>query len=234
MGGKKEASETKETKEAPLKTKIIPLTREMLHDQEKAFSVVEAAAKVIKKKGLVIYPTETAYGIGADATDEAAVKKIFVAKGRDEGNPIPVIVSSLRMMKEYAFVNKKAKHLAEKFMPGPLTLVVQQKPNAFPKALSKSGIAFRVPGREFARAIPAECGFPITSTSANISGQPPLYKISEVKRDFVGKVDLIVDAGDLPPVLPSTVIDVRHNPPKVVREGPLSSKEILFELKQMK
>jgi len=207
-------------------TKIIRVE----HDREKMAKAIDFAVKVVQAGGVIVFPTETSYGIGADATNDKAIRKVEAIKARDPDRPMPVVVSDLRMAREYAVIDEKAERLIEAFMPGPLALVLEKK--KLPDSLSESGIAFRIPGKEFTRILVQECGVPLVATSANLAGQPDNYKFEDVKSVFGGKVDLILDAGDLPSVLPSTIIDLRHNPPAVLREGPLSSKEIFKELER--
>ncbi len=202
-----------------------------MRDHERAGRAVEAAAKIISEGGVVAYPTETSYGLGADATDEKAVSKIFELKGRDEGKPLPVIVSDLRMAREYGEINAVAEMLANDFMPGPLTLVVDKKPG-IPDIVSKEGIAFRVPSNHIARAIASGAGKPVTATSANASGEPSAYKESQLLELVNGKIPLVVSAGDLSPTPASTVVDVRTLPPKLIREGPVPFSEVLAQLKK--
>ncbi|MBI5229320.1 threonylcarbamoyl-AMP synthase [Candidatus Micrarchaeota archaeon] len=210
-----------------MKTKII----KMENNREKQVKTIEIAASIVKRDGVIVFPTETAYGLGADATSDAAVKKVFELKVRPPEKGIPVIVSDLFMIKEYASLSSIAEHLVKSFTPGPLTLVVDQREGKFPRELSQSGIAFRVPGNDFLRALVSGCETPLTSTSANISGEPPLYKIDEVIKLFDGKVDLILDQGNLPPIFPSTIIDVRGEP-KLLRKGPIDEKEVFAEIER--
>ena len=125
-----------------MKTKII---RVSLREREKAAKAVELAAKAIGEGHIIAYPTETTYGLGADATNEAAVKKVFELKARDADRAMPIIVSDLRMAKEFGEVNAVAEHLANAFMPGPLTLIVDKKAGGISDTVSKHGIAFRIP-----------------------------------------------------------------------------------------
>lgn len=179
------------------------------------------AVKVLSKSGLVIYPTETAYGLACDATNANAIKKIFYVKKR-KGKSIPIIVSSVKMIERYAVLDKDARKLMKRFMPGPLTLVVRKK--NLPDALSKKTIGFRIPANKFAINLVKKFGKPITATSTNLSGQKSIYNISEIKKIFIGKVDLIIDSGDLPKRSPSTVFDV--NSRKLIRKGKISLKQI--------
>ncbi|HLC38000.1 MAG TPA: L-threonylcarbamoyladenylate synthase [Candidatus Norongarragalinales archaeon] len=208
-----------------MQTKVIKLE----HDMEKMAKLIDQCVAIVKKGGLVAYPTETSYGIGCDATNKDAVKKIYEVKGRDPFRPLPVIVSDLRMAEEHCTLDDRAKKLVNAFMPGPLTLVVQKK-HSLPDELTTKGVAFRIPGKDFPRLFAQECGVPLVSTSANISGKTPIYRVDELKQTFDGKIDLIVDAGNLPPVRPSTIIDLRGRDPIVVREGPLSVQDVITEL----
>lgn len=206
-----------------MKTKVLTVN---LREREKAARSIEQAAKAISAGEVIVYPTETSYGLGADATNPQAVARVYELKGRPEGKPLPIIVSDLGMAKEYAEINPVAEELARAFMPGPLTLIVDKKPS-LPDALSKQGVAFRIPSNHFARAITSESGKPVTSTSANESDKPPIYRESEVRQAFDGKVPLILTSGDLTETLSSTIIDTRCYPPKLVREGPVPFTEIM-------
>ncbi len=180
---------------------------------------ISIAVTVLRKGGIVIYPTETSYGIGADAMKSKVVRKISGIKGRGKEKPIPIIVFSLNMAKQYAFIDAITGKLAGKFMPGPLTIIPRKK------ARYKYLGGFRIPGNKFALELAKRFGKPITATSANKSGKPPLYKINDVIRIFSGSVDLIVDAGNLPKRKPSTVFDVASR--KIIRRGPVKENEIL-------
>ena len=211
-------------------TKIVKIE----HDREKTAKILDQCANIIKKGGVIAFPTETSYGLGCDATNPEAIKKIYEIKGRDENNPLPIIVGDVHMAEEYCILSEKAIKLVRAFMPGPLTLIVKKKKDKLPEELSpaEKGVAFRIPAKEFARIMVQEAGVPVVSTSANLSGKSPIYKIEELKATFNGKVDIIIDGGDLPPIRPSTIIDLCKEPPVVVREGPLNSKDVLHELNE--
>ncbi|MFH0835713.1 MAG: L-threonylcarbamoyladenylate synthase [Candidatus Micrarchaeota archaeon] len=210
-----------------VKTRVVKVE---LKDRNKVSKVIDAAVDVISKGGLVIFPTETSYGIAVDATNPTALKRVFEIKERDTDRPLPVMVSDKRMIEEYAEVDERTRFLMKEFASGPLTMVIHRK--NLPQELGASGIGFRIPGFELARLIVQEYGKPLTATSANISKtQEPLFNIGEVIETFKGKADLIIDAGDLPKNMPSTVIDMRENPPKVLREGVLT-KEVLRVLEK--
>jgi len=193
--------------------------------------IIKEAIKIIKNGGLVIYPTETCYGLAGKATDIKIIKKIYKIKKRPRKKPIPIIVSDLKTMKKYGRVTKKIKLLVKKFMPGPLTIIIQKK-KTIPDILNPNEIAFRISSHPIATLLAKGVGLPITATSANISGEPPLYKIKKVLKTFNKKVDMILDCGDLPKIKPSTYIDMKTDTPKIIREGPISIDAVLKELKK--
>jgi len=192
--------------------------------------IIEHAVDIIKIGGLVIYPTETCYGIGGDATSIKVIENIYEIKKRPRKKPIPIIVSDLRMMNRYGVITDEVKILVKKFMPGPLTVVVKKK-NIIPNILNPKEIAFRISSHPVASALVKAVNLPITSTSANLYNEPPLYRIKEVIKRFDKKVDMILDCGNLPRVKPSTLVDMKTNEPKMIREGPISDKAIKDELK---
>ncbi|MBI2232535.1 MAG: threonylcarbamoyl-AMP synthase [Candidatus Aenigmarchaeota archaeon] len=182
----------------------------------------EKAVQILRKGGVIIYPTETCYGIGADATSKKAVVKVIRIKQRPAGKRISVAVSSITMAKKHFTLNKQAERLARAFMPGPITLVVRSKKQR------KQAVGFRIPDNKFILKLIRKLNRPITSTSANISDEPNLYRIKDVIKVFDGKVSLIIDGGNLPEVMPSTVFDTQTK--KVLRKGPVSEKDILDAL----
>lgn len=195
-----------------MKTKIINI---------KDDKAVSSAVAVLKKVGLIIYPTETSYGIGADATNVKALRKIIKVKTRKSGKFIPIIISDSKMAEKYIVLNKDIRKLMRKFMPGPLTLVAKKKNMEAKKLLG----GFRIPANKFALKLARCFGKPITATSANISGSEGIYKIKDVVKIFKGRVDLIIDSGNLPIRKPSTVFDVSDR--KILRRGNISKREIL-------
>jgi len=193
---------------------------------------IKKAVRILRKGGLVVYPTETCYGLGADATNVKVIKRVYKVKKRPYSKPIHIIVSSLKMMGKYGEITKEIKFLVKKFMPGPLNIVTEKK-KTIPKILNPNDIAFRIPNNHVALKLVQEAKIPITATSANISGQPPLYKIKDVIKTFENKVEMILDCGNLKKVKPSTFIDMRSKP-RILREGPIKGKVILKELEKFK
>jgi L-threonylcarbamoyladenylate synthase len=209
-----------------VKTKIIKI-----NPKEPDLKIIKKAVNILKKGGLVIYPTETCYGIGADATNSRAVRKIYEIKKRPYSKPIHIIVSNLKMMEKYGEITNKIRFLVRRFMPGPLSIVTRKK-RTIPKILNPKEITFRISNHPVALKLVQEAKVPITATSANISGQPPLYKIKDVIKVFDGKVEMVLDAGNLKKVKPSTFIDMKSKP-KILREGPIPGKLILKELEKL-
>jgi L-threonylcarbamoyladenylate synthase len=190
-----------------MKTEIIKTTNK---------NAIPRALKVLSSGGVVIYPTETCYGIGADATNDSAVEKVIRIKKRSREKKISIAVSDIRMAKQYLVVTKNAEKLAKAFMPGPLTLIVESK--------GKKKVGFRIPDNNLVRRLVKKFGKPITTTSANISNEPPFYRIKDMIKAFNGKADLILDGGNLKKTRPSTVYDISEN--KILRKGPVSEKQI--------
>ncbi len=175
--------------------------------------------EVLDAKGIVMYPTESSYALGVNALDTTAVKQLFRAKNRPSDKRIPVIVADLKMWRKCAYFNKRAGILAEKFMPGPLTLALKKK-NLVPDILTPSTIAARIPGHPVALALVRETGYPITSTSANMSGELPAYNLQSVPRTLRSRIDLILDAGTLKRRKYSTIVDLtKRGKSTVAREG---------------
>jgi len=206
-----------------IKTKILKVSRKSIKE----------AVESIKNGGLVVYPTETSYGIGCDATNPTAVKKLYKIKGRGKTKPISIIVSDLKMISKYGEITDRVRHLVEKFMPGPLTIVIKKKKTTL-GFLSRGGIAFRISSHPVANVLVKDVGLPITATSANLSGAPPIYDVDEVVRTFKSRVDMILDCGSLKGIAPSTIIDMRNGKLKIIREGPIKSEKILKEVRQFR
>ena len=184
-------------------------------------------ASVLNNGGIIIYPTETLYGLGALAVDEESVNNIFSIKGRIHGNPIPILVRDKEMLSEYVVVTDEANRLIEKFLPGPLTLVLKEKKN-LPHFISAGtgNIAIRISRHAFVRRLFDFLSKPITSTSANISGRENLLSFDEIYETFKSKVELIVDSGNIPQSKGSTVIDLTVTPALLIREGDISRERL--------
>ena len=193
-------------------------------------AAARSAAEVLRAGGVVLYPTDTLYGLGADAFSGGAVAKVQGIKGRDEEKPIHCIVADMKMAEKYAELNDTARLLAKEFLPGPLTIVVKKKPTA------KSGIAqgmktigIRIPKDNFCLMLAREFGGPYTTTSANISGTKTLTTVAGILKQLgesAKHIDLVIDAGELPERPPSTVVGVSELGLVVLREGAIPTDEI--------
>lgn len=185
--------------------------------QENREDLIKKASKVLKEGGLVIYPTDTLYGLGGNALDKNAVKKVFMAKEREASSPLPIAVNSIEMMKEYSEPSKKAEMLARAFLPGALTLVLKKKnlPDTLTGGLPKVGI--RIPRSDIALGLVDRLGMPITATSANISGNAPPVSAEEAALQ-IKSAGIVLNGGKMQNRVPSTVIDLTGKP-KILREG---------------
>lgn len=194
----------------------------------------ERAAEILKNGGLVAIPTETVYGLAANALDEAAVKSIFVAKGRPQDNPLIVHISNFDMIKPLVTdIPELAKRLAEHFWPGPLTMIFN-KADIIPNATSGglSTVAVRMPANDAARAVIEKCGFPLAAPSANISGKPSPTTAQHVFEDMNGKIPLIIDGGECSVGVESTVICFRDDKIHILRPGGITA-EMLSEFAEV-
>jgi L-threonylcarbamoyladenylate synthase len=187
------------------------------------FDAVCTVAHEIIHGRVIIYPTDTIYGIGADACNPDAVERVFRTKKRDPAKPILVLINSLQMVTGLVeTVPEMAKALMDEFWPGPLTLVFRASPSLPKKLTGTTGtIGIRYPQHPFCLQVLMVCNRPITSTSANISGENQSVSIKGIAETFGPVVDLIVDAGDLESALPSTIVDVTGSSPRFLRAGAL-------------
>jgi len=186
---------------------------------------------VLENDGLIVYPTETAYGIGCNALSETAIKKIFAIKQRDKTSPLPVIIDSVEMMKKIAQPSMDALLLSKQYHPGPLVLALPKKA-IIPNLLNPKAIALRISSNSIIHSIVKAFEKPIVSTSANLSGDPSPYNITDVVSSLPNnQVDLIIDIGQLPKKTPSTIVDFTlANPPQIIREGEIKAEGILLTL----
>ncbi|MEK7569478.1 MAG: L-threonylcarbamoyladenylate synthase [Patescibacteria group bacterium] len=205
-----------------MKTEIVRLSKK---NWEK---VAAKAAEIIRRGGLVVFPTETVYGLGASVFDERAVKKIFKAKGRPSDNPIIVHIARFSQLKELAEkISGIDKKLIKRFWPGPLTLIFKKRKRV--SSIITGGlpsIAVRMPTHPFARNLIRKAGVPIAAPSANISGRPSGTLGRHLRQDLSGRVDLIIDAGPSSVGLESTVIKTEGGKIFILRPGAVT-KEIL-------
>jgi L-threonylcarbamoyladenylate synthase len=199
--------------------------------------VIKTAIEVLSRGGLVIFPTETLYGIGADATNQAAIDKLLQYKSRREGKPLSIAVNSLEMAEQYVEVNKTALNLYQNFLPGPLTVVSKSLGRVAKGVESEIGtLGVRIPDYQLVLDIVTAFGRPITATSANASYQKRPHKIDDIFEAISEKqkdlIDLILDAGELPKREPSTVVDTTLNQEVVVRQGDIKLSPVFEKVTQ--
>ncbi len=209
---------------------------------------VKIAVKKLHAGDFILFPTDTLYGLGADALSDTAVAKIYELKGRDEKKPIHAIVADIKMMEKYAEVPDMARMLAKEFLPGPLTLILKKKAGVktgIAKGISKIG--FRIPNHPFCLALAKKFGRPVTATSANKSGRKAERTVKAILKQLgvsnsyasllqktsirkTSAIELVIDAGN-PPAggperQPSTVVDLTGKEPVILREGDIPASEI--------
>ena len=177
----------------------------------------------LREGGVIGFPTDTAYGLGADASNESAVRRIFEIKGRPERKPILLLVDSLVMAARIARMSKLARTLARRLWPGPLTMVLPAM-SVVSETLTAGtgGIGVRWPDAPFASRLVGAFGKPVTATSANLSGMPAAASADEVRTQLEGQLEMLVDGGTLPAPGGSSVLDFTQKPPVLLREGPVS------------
>jgi L-threonylcarbamoyladenylate synthase len=191
---------------------------------------VRLAVDILKAGGLVIYPTETLYGAGVDATNELAVKKLLKYKKRPLGKPISIAVTDQEMAQSYAELNDTAKKIYQTFLPGPVTVISKSCHKTAPGVESELGtVGIRIPAYPLVIEMVNRLGRPITATSANASYQRRPYKLEDIWENISNKqralIDLAIDAGELPRNEPSTVVDTTLDDITVLRQGDISLKE---------
>lgn len=207
-----------------MKTKIYELNEKNIDT-----IAIKEAAKIIRDNGTVVFPTETVYGLGANALSAEAAKSIFTAKGRPSDNPLIVHISSIDMLL-YVIgepLSDKAKKLIDKFWPGPLTLIFK-KPSTIPFEVTAGldTVAVRMPDNDIALELIKQSGMPIAAPSANISGKPSPTKGEHVVADLNGKVDAIICGSNSRVGLESTVLDLSSDVPTILRPGGITLEEL--------
>jgi len=191
-------------------------------------ALIAEVAEVIVKGGLVAFPTETVYGLGANAYNTEAVKKIFIVKNRPPDNPLIVHISDLEMLHLVAEeIPEKAWRLIKKAWPGPLTLILKKK-RELPRTVTGGldTVAVRLPGHPVAIELIKAAGTPVAAPSANLSGRPSPITAEHVVKDLWGKIEVIIDSGETFFGVESTVLNILTDPPTLLRPGPVGVEEI--------
>ncbi len=203
--------------------------------EELATDFFAEARGLLSAGGLLALPTETFYALAVNRFDGAALARLYGVKARPLGNPVLVLISGPEMLPQVALPAPPAYQLLAPLWPGPLTLILPARPDLPPLLTGGTGaIGVRQPGHILIRRLLAALGFPVTGTSANRSGQPPLATAAAVALEMGEEVDLILDAGPTPGGRPSTVVDLTVSPPRLVRAGAISTdtlKEVIPEMR---
>ena len=205
----------------PIRTEILPA-----NDSK----TIHHALEILRAGGLVAFPTDTVYGVGALAFDGKAVESIYIAKDRPIEKAIPILIGGISDLEKISDdVPGTARRLALRFWPGPLTVLVPKKPTLPESISATSTVAVRVPDHPVARRLLRAAG-PLAVTSANISGQPSPSTAQEVMDQLNGRIELILDGGRSPGGIPSTLVDCTGDEIKILREGPITLEELLSVL----
>lgn len=195
---------------------------------------IKKAILLIKKGGVVVFPSDTVYGLLCDATNKKAVDRLFKIKKRSKTRPIGVYAKDIKMVKTLAQFTKAPRALAKNFWPGALTLVLRAKQDLAGITTKHGTIGLRMPDSKLIFTFFKKINYPLAQTSANVSRKPSTTKIGEVLRYFEKqktKPGLVLDGGDLKKARPSTVVDLTKKDPKILRRGEVTKKDILNALK---
>lgn len=201
--------------------------------KSKSAEAFTRAVAALKRGEVIVFPTETLYGLGADAFNKTAVERIVSLKGRNPENPIPVIIADREMLNDVVTeVSPVAQKLIERFWPGPLTLVLPAKKNLSEQLLNRDGgIGIRISSHPLAARLARELGHPLTATSANLSAKEPARTVAEAKGYFSDKLEIFLDGGRLEGSKGSTVVEIVENNLRIIREGEVSWQELEKALK---
>ena len=194
----------------------------------KIIKQIDKAIDILRKGGVVAYPTDTVYGLGTGIYNESGIKRVYAIKKRSSGVALPVLLADATQLREVARdLSPDAWRLIKEFMPGGLTLIVYRS-QAISDIITAGGntVAIRIPDHPVPRALIKGIGMPIIGTSANISGKPTLISAEDVRSELGASVDLVIDAEPSPNGKESTVVDVAGEIPVVLREGAISRAEI--------
>lgn len=202
-------------------------------DETQTDEAIHEAIAVLRRGGIIAYPTETFYGLGVKFDMPEPLKRLYELKRRPTEKAMPVIIGHTDLLPKLVSqqwlrkIPSSAKSLMERFWPGPLTLLLPAKEGLSEFLTAESGmIAVRIPGESFALRLARKACFPVTATSANLSGMPPAENGIEVTRYFGDCINLLIDGGGTRGKLPSTIVDAARDPIRIVREGAISRKEI--------
>ena len=206
-----------------------------VYDWQQVINKEELAdcVQTLRKGGVIIFPTETVYGIGTNAYCEESVKKIYEVKQRPGEKPLSIMVGNAEEISKYAVIsNEIEEKIIKNFMPGPLTIILKKKTGIFDYISSgKDTIGIRIPDNKMIMSILKESKLPVVAPSANISGKPSGIILEEILKDFDGKVDICINGGKAKLSEPSTIVQVIDNKPVILRQGKIKLEEIEEVLK---
>jgi L-threonylcarbamoyladenylate synthase len=211
-----------------MKASIIKINPQLIELEK-----IKIIAQTLLEEGIIVYPTETFYGLGASCFSKKAIQRIYQLKRRNKSRPLSVIISDMDMVEKIvAELPQPFFSLSSEFWPGPLTLILKAVPQ-FPDELCGLGhsLGMRLPAVAWLRRLVRQVASPITATSANISGMKEISEVKEIVKIFGTKVDLIVNGGKTQGILPSTVVDLTGKTPKILREGAIPKERLEEYLK---
>ena len=203
-----------------MKTRVIKVRPDFVEPDK-----LEEIVSVLRKEGIIVYPTETFYGLGVNIFVPRAIHRVYRLKKRDPSRPLPVVISDPGMLRDVIMdLPSVYEPLISAFWPGPLTVILKASPGVPETLQGSSGtVGVRLTGYKWLRALIRRAGFPLTATSANLSGEAEISDPEKAFKLFEGKVHLMVDGGKTRGFLPSTVVDLTGDKPRLVREGAVSS-----------
>jgi len=194
---------------------------------------IKNGAKILRKGGVIAFPTDTVYGLGADAFNPTAVERVYEIKNRPRYQQLPLLIADVKQLTTLAEpIPEIAWFLARRFWPGGLTLVLSRRDSVPAHLASRPSIAVRIPNHPVCQALIQSLGNPLVGTSANVSGQPAALTAEEVEQHLGGKIDLIINGGQCPGGKESTIVDITLEPPVILRQGAIPSHEIAKAYKE--
>jgi L-threonylcarbamoyladenylate synthase len=199
-----------------------------INPEEPEPEIIAEAAEIVRQGGVIVFPTRSLYGLGADAMNRAAVERVIAIKQRPDNNPILVLIDSKNQLEMLAGkIPPAADAIMKAFWPGRVTLVFDARDTLPDLLTAQTGkIGVRLPGHPVAAAMLRRINGPVTGTSANLSGRPACSRLADLDPQITGQVDLVLDAGVLRGGVGSTVVDVTEHPPRILREGEVTADEI--------
>ncbi len=188
-----------------------------MSDENPDMDLIGEAIEIMAGGGVILYPTDTVYGLGANIFNNDAVERIYEIKKRDQSKPLSVLVQNTESLELIADLNRSSREIINKWLPGPFTFILNKKNVVSPYVSASSKVGVRIPDYKIARALASL--FPITTTSANLTNECTLSNPQDILKQIGNDIDLVIDVGDLGDAKPSTVIDLSSSKPTLVRNG---------------